>query len=121
MMRRPTMSAESGEGEAPEQSEWQTLKSLLPYLWPKGRADLKTRVVISALLLILTQFVTLYVPILFKMSIDAVTPVEGEIAAVPIFLILAYGLARATMQAIAISMISVCASTSNGAPAVCPA
>jgi len=98
MMRRPTKNAESGEAEAGEQSEWQTLKSLLPYLWPKGRGDLKLRVVISAVLLVISQIVSLYVPILFKESVDAVTPIEGRLAAVPVLLIVAYGLARALMQ-----------------------
>ncbi len=55
-------------GDAPLSSS--PLLQLMPYLWPAGRADLKLRVVISNLLLILTPIVTVATPYFFKLAVD---------------------------------------------------
>jgi len=39
---------------------------LLPHLWPKGDPDLKLRVVLSLLCLVLAKLANIYVPILYK-------------------------------------------------------
>ena len=50
-----------------------TLAHLWPYIWPGDRADLKTRVVWSMVLLLVAKLATLSVPFTFKWAIDALT------------------------------------------------
>ena len=77
--------------------EWLILKDLLPYLWPEGRTDLKLRVVLAMLALVVSKVVTVATPYAFKNATDALTAVGGTAAvafAVPFFMILAYGVGR---------------------------
>jgi ATP-binding cassette subfamily B protein len=101
VINRPTQNADNSAGKAAPANGWATLISLLPYLWPAGRTDLKLRVVVSLLMLIVAKLVTLWVPFLFKQSIDALTHPEGAVVAVPVLLIVAYGVARSLMQGLA--------------------
>ena len=78
------------------------LIQLMPYLWPAGRADLKVRVVISNLLLILTPIVTVATPYFFKLAVDELQGAPQDIAIlVPIALIVSYGVAWIMSQAVA--------------------
>lgn len=80
------------------------LRELAPYIWPKGRPDLRMRVVWALLALIVAKAITLLVPIAYKAIVDLLT---GEasgaeitalgLAASPIFLIIAYGVGRVLM------------------------
>jgi len=73
---------------------------LLPYLWPKGRWDLKTRVLVSLLCLVLAKLATVAMPWLNGRIVDSLHgPLQG-VAAV-FALILAYTVARIAMQAFA--------------------
>lgn len=76
------------------------LRALAPHLWPKGETELKARVVLALALLGLSKLAGVYVPLLFKHAIDALsaTGVNGLILA-PIGLIVAYGLLRVLSQA----------------------
>ncbi len=101
-MRRHTTMADpafSGDGD-----QWQTLKGLLPYLWPEGRPDLKARVVVALVALVLSKVVTIATPYAFKYATDALTA-SGNPAAiaftVPFFLVLAYGMGRIMMVVMA--------------------
>jgi ABC-type transport system involved in Fe-S cluster assembly fused permease/ATPase subunit len=80
-------------------NHWETAKSLFPYLWVKGRADLRFRVVIALSFLVMAKLIGVYVPFLFKDAVDIlagdVQPTATTVAvAVPMGLILGYGLAR---------------------------
>ena len=86
---------QTGDGD-----QWETLKSLLPYLWPEGRLDLKIRVVFALACLVLSKIVTVWAPYAFKGATDQLTP-QAALVAVPLFLILAYGLARIMMVVLA--------------------
>lgn len=81
-----------------KRSQWGTLKTLTIYLWPKGRPDLKLRVVCAVVFLIMAKAINVYVPFLYKQSIDALTP-GSAVLAVPFFIILAYGVGRVASQA----------------------
>jgi ATP-binding cassette subfamily B protein len=77
-----------------------SLKSLLPYLWPQGETELKTRVVLASASLVVAKIANVYVPFVFKHMIDALgTP--GALVALPLGLLAAYGLARIMAQAFA--------------------
>jgi len=73
-----------------------TLRTLAPYLWP-AEFGLRVRVVIALVFLAAAKLVSVTTPLLFKRSIDALTPHDAALA-VPVGLILAYGLARVTSQ-----------------------
>lgn len=80
-------------------NHWSTVVRLLPYLWAKGRLDLRLRVIGALLLLLAAKAVGVYVPFLFKDAVDVLAgdkqPSASLIAAaVPVGLIVGYGLAR---------------------------
>lgn len=84
--------------------QWRILRQLLPYLWPKDRPDLRFRVAIAMLALVLSKIVTVATPYTFKYATDALTKVGGAAAvafAVPFFFILAYGIGRIGMVGLA--------------------
>lgn len=72
-----------------------TVRTLLPYLWPKGETQLKARVVWAVVFLFIAKIATVYVPILYKHAVDRLgAGAGGHELALPIGLILAYGAAR---------------------------
>ncbi|MGE0658742.1 MAG: ABC transporter transmembrane domain-containing protein, partial [Reyranellaceae bacterium] len=81
----------------PRSASWRTVAALLPYLWPRGAADLKLRVVIAMVLLVLAKLANVVVPVFYKQAVDALTPGQAVAAAlsVPVLLIVGYGVARA--------------------------
>ncbi len=71
------------------------LGELLPYLWPRGESGLRVRVAVAMVLLLVTKATTVYVPIILRDAVDALSPAPGEVLlAVPVGLLLAYGAAR---------------------------
>ncbi|NKC31859.1 ABCB family ABC transporter ATP-binding protein/permease [Falsiroseomonas selenitidurans] len=85
-----------------ERGHLRTLLTLAPYLWPKGEPGLRFRVVASLVLLVLAKAANVVVPIAFARAVDALAPEAGaaaSIAAVPVALVLAYGLLRLTSSA----------------------
>ena len=70
------------------------LKSLAPYLWPRGRTDLKIRVVLALIFLAAAKVATVYVPVFMKEAVDALSLEDKVLIALPLGAILAYGLAR---------------------------
>ncbi len=81
------------------------LKYLLPFVWPEGRPDLKLRLVLAAAALIAAKVVTIAMPLAYKAAVDALTAIPQsdavsravQISAVPLALIVAYGVARVSM------------------------
>ncbi|MBC7458079.1 MAG: ABC transporter ATP-binding protein/permease [Bdellovibrionaceae bacterium] len=79
-----------------KRSHWDTVKSLTEYLWPKGRVDLKTRVLISMACLFIAKAINVYVPFLYKMAIDELS--MNAVIVFPIAIIISYGVARVLQQ-----------------------
>ncbi len=87
------------------------LRELLPYVWPADRADLKLRVLLAFVALVAAKVVTVAVPLAYKAAVDWLTanaPRDAgesitavEFAAVPIFMIVAYGVGRIMMMVFA--------------------
>ena len=93
-------SVAAGAGNVAEVGQWQTMKRLMPHLWPEGRLDLKIRVVIALLLLVGSKIITVITPYAFKAATDALTTrssAEIALLAVPIFMVAAYGIGRIMM------------------------
>jgi len=77
--------------------ELQALKSLAPYLWPRDSFELRARVVLAVAFLLAGKLVNIYVPLLYKHAVDALSP-SNAVITVPIALIVAYGVARVMSQ-----------------------
>ncbi len=80
------------------QNHFRTLLTLLPYLWPQGRFDLKFRVVVALVLLAGAKVLTVYVPFFYKAAVDALSVEATALIVVPVFVIAGYGLARLAAQ-----------------------
>ena len=97
-MRRMSHNPDRGEISG----DFDVLRTLMPYLWPKDAFGLRARVVLSLALLALAKMTTVAVPVILKYAVDALTePVPGEgisaetvVVAVPVGLLIAYGAAR---------------------------
>ncbi|MEZ5788672.1 MAG: ABC transporter ATP-binding protein/permease [Xanthobacteraceae bacterium] len=87
---------------------FRTLINLWPYIWPSDRRDLKLRVVVALILLVLAKLATVAVPFTFKWATDALVgagaagqesgfPALGWVFAAPLALTAAYGGARILM------------------------
>jgi ATP-binding cassette, subfamily B, heavy metal transporter len=70
------------------------LKTLAPHLWPKGRSDLKLRVVVALLFLAAAKVATVYVPLFMKHAVDALSLQDKSLIVLPLGAILAYGAVR---------------------------
>jgi ATP-binding cassette subfamily B protein len=77
--------------------ELQALKSLAPYLWPRDSFELRARVVLAVGFLLAGKLVNIYIPLLYKHAVDALSP-SNAVIVVPIALIVAYGAARVISQ-----------------------
>ncbi len=74
-----------------------TLAVLGPYLWPRGRNDLRWRVIIALVSLALAKFANVYVPLLLGATVDRLSSLETTpnlAFGIPLAIILAYGFAR---------------------------
>ncbi|HVY15450.1 MAG TPA: ABC transporter ATP-binding protein/permease [Rhodopila sp.] len=82
-----------------QRSTWQTILSLLPYLWPAGNRSARVRVVVALVFMLLAKVATVYVPILYGRVIDALAPKDAAAFVIPLALILAYGGVRVASAA----------------------
>ncbi|MEO0393437.1 MAG: ABC transporter ATP-binding protein/permease, partial [Pseudomonadota bacterium] len=73
--------------------------AFMPYLWPKGDRDTKLRVVTALTALVIAKIFNVVTPIFFARSVDQLTGppqmvAENPVIAIPVLLIVAYGLSR---------------------------
>ena len=78
--------------------QWAAVRTLLPLLWPKGETAMRARVVAAIVCLLLAKGANILVPMLFKLLVDALSPKVATAIALPLGLLLAYGLARVMTQ-----------------------
>jgi ATP-binding cassette subfamily B protein len=72
-----------------QRNDWQTIRSLLPYLWNyRGRAGL------ALAFLVLSKLAIVGVPLALKEIVDALDQPEGQSIALPLVLLVAYGVLR---------------------------
>ncbi len=90
-----------------KRGDWQVIRALLPYLWPgKGIAEageIKVRVVVAMVCIVLAKVATVTAPLFLQRAVDALAPAGNvdPLTAIPLSLIVAYGLARFLGQAFA--------------------
>ncbi|HCV67682.1 ABC transporter ATP-binding protein/permease [Serratia proteamaculans] len=70
------------------------LKFLLPYLWPKDNPKLRYYLVIAFVFMVISKVSITLVPLAYKAMIDALSGETARMLAIPMGLILAYGVAR---------------------------
>ena len=81
------------------------INEFLPYIWPKGRAYIKSRIILALLILVIAKILTVLVPYSYKWATDALVgdntvPSLIPIAILtPIMLIIAFGMGRILMVA----------------------
>ena len=90
-MRHGSSAPSSSSPPNPNRSDWQTIKSLWPYVWAS-----KWRVLIAFSALILAKLMNLAIPTTLKHIVDAMTPnpTAQVVLVVPVSLLLAYGALR---------------------------
>ena len=77
-----------------------TFFKLFSYVWPKDRGDIKSRIILALLVLILAKVLTVLVPYTYKWATDAIVgnntlPIAIQSSLItPIFLIISYGVGR---------------------------
>ncbi len=77
-----------------------TLERLRPYLWPTERPDLKNRVAIALVLMVVAKIITVMLPYVYKWTTDSLLPssIAGMqshgLLSLPVLLVLAYGVVR---------------------------
>ena len=63
-----------------KRSAFQTVKAILPFLWPKNKIDMRFRVVIAIGVLLLGRSANVYSPIVLKDLIDGLETLSGAVA-----------------------------------------
>ena len=74
-----------------------TFNLLFPFLWPNKRSDLRKRVSLALICLILAKVASVYTPLILGRSVDSLTELSSGInllMLIPIALIISYGVAR---------------------------
>jgi len=72
-----------------------TLARVMPDLWPRDRADLRLRVVVSLVLLVVAKLATIVTPFFYRAAVDGLAPDATQAALLtPVMLVAAYGFAR---------------------------
>lgn len=80
------------DARRPTRGDWQTIRTLLPYLW-----EYRLRVLLALTCMVGAKAANVGVPVLLKSIVDSLTPgtAPGQLAlAVPIGLVMAYGALR---------------------------
>ena len=70
----------------------------MPYLWPPGETGLRVKLVLASLAMLLAKVATVYVPVLYGHSVDALTRAAGPLG-LPTALIVGYVLVRVAAAA----------------------
>ncbi|MDH5784784.1 MAG: ABC transporter ATP-binding protein/permease [Chromatiales bacterium] len=77
------------EAPSDNRNDWQTIRALLPYLWNyRGRAGL------ALAFLVLSKMAIVGVPLALKEIVDALDTPEGRILALPLAMLIGYGVLR---------------------------
>ena len=74
-----------------------TFKLLFPFLWPNKRSDLRKRVSLALICLIIAKVASVYTPLILGRSVDSLTELSlgiNLLMLIPIALIISYGVAR---------------------------
>ena len=104
------MQSDSKPKNAKRSVHFKTLLTVVPYLWPKDRTGIKLRVIAAMVALALAKVANVWVPLFYRDAVDALDRLSktldtststtaavatgAGIAAIPVALLLGYGLMR---------------------------
>ncbi len=93
-MRSSAFSGTPGYVKGSQHSETAPLRRLLPYLWARSSLEMRGRILVALAMLLGAKIANIYIPIVYKYSVDALTPGGEPLLVAPGALIVAYGLVR---------------------------
>jgi ATP-binding cassette subfamily B protein len=97
-MRSVTRTATSADTTGKPTSGLQTIRRVLPYLWPKDQAWVKRRVVLALMALVVGKVISVFTPFLYKAAVDSLAGEQRDDAWLLLYgavgLTVAYGVAR---------------------------
>ena len=77
-----------------ESADWATIRRFLPYLWPTDREDLKRRIIIAGILVVLAKVVVLTLPFAYARAVDTMAADGDPAVWVAMALVIAYAAGR---------------------------
>ncbi|MCA3447321.1 MAG: ABC transporter ATP-binding protein/permease [Rhodobacter sp.] len=97
-MSNATSAATGADAADRPTSGLQTIRRVLPYLWPDGQAWVKRRVVLALVALVAGKLISVTTPFLYKVAVDALAKEQRDDAWLLVYgaigLTVAYGVAR---------------------------
>jgi len=82
-------------------ADWNTIRTLLPYLWPRGERTIRARVVVALLCLVTAKVATVMVPVLYKEAVDLISAEGAFVVTALVGILIGYGISRVAQQAFA--------------------
>lgn len=100
---RRTSEPDIDRSKAKPGAELRAIRALFPYMWPRGDIELRVRVVIAMVLLVAAKVATVAIPAVFGRAVDTLETgtQSGNSVAVPVALLVGYGLLRVGQQGFA--------------------
>jgi len=80
LVEEPEDGDENSSTRSPWKGFWSRMAVLLPFVWPKNFLSLQLRVIFCFVLLAGGRVVNVYVPILYKLLVDSLTPLDGKLS-----------------------------------------
>jgi ABC-type transport system involved in Fe-S cluster assembly fused permease/ATPase subunit len=91
----PSIKSDRELNQDEKRSALRTIRRVGPYLWPQDNSAVKTRLIVSILLLVLAKLVSAGTPFLYGYTVDSLVLPDASLFVIgAIGLIIAYGLAR---------------------------
>ena len=91
----PSIKSDRELNQEEKRSALRTIRRVGPYLWPHDNSAVKTRLIVSMLLLVLAKLVSAGTPFLYGYTVDSLVLPDASLFVIgAIGLIIAYGLAR---------------------------
>ena len=91
----PSIKSDRELNQDEKRSALRTIRRVGPYLWPQDNSAVKTRLIVSMLLLVLAKLVSAGTPFLYGYTVDSLVLPDASLFVIgAIGLIIAYGLAR---------------------------
>ena len=81
--------------------DWKTIKTLMPYLWPKREWGIKVRVLTALTCLALAKIATVMVPVFYKDAVDLISQDQTFVISALFGILTAYAIARIAQQGFA--------------------
>ena len=91
----PSIKSDRELNQEEKRSALRTIRRVGPYLWPRDNSAVKTRLIVSMLLLVLAKLISAGTPFLYGYTVDSLVSSDASLFVIgAIGLIVAYGLAR---------------------------